>query len=60
MKRHHPAHARLLALGFLLAMAFVHVGCQATVGVGVGFAYPGPWYGGPWHGGVYMGVPIYP
>ena len=51
---------RALALSFLLGLAALQLGCQATVGVGVGFAYPGPWGYGPYGGGTYGGYPIYP
>jgi hypothetical protein len=51
----------MLTLGLLVGLAALQVGCQATVGVGVGFTYPGPWgyppYGGPV---IYGGFPIYP
>ena len=50
---------RLLLLTLVVGFAVSMVGCNATVGVGVGVAYPGPYYG-PWGGGVYVGVPIYP
>lgn len=50
---------RLSLVAFLLGLALATTACQATVGVGVGVAYPGPWYG-PWHGGIYVGGPIYP
>jgi len=40
-----------------LSLALVSAGCEAVVGVGVGYGYPGGWGGytgvpvGGWHGG---------
>jgi hypothetical protein len=51
--------SRVALVLLVSGLALLTAGCTATVGVGVSYGYPGPWYG-PWGGGVYMGGPIYP
>jgi len=50
---------RIALLLLVSGLALAAAGCNATVGVGVSYGYPGRWYG-PWGGGIYMGGPIYP
>jgi hypothetical protein len=51
--------SRVALLLFVCGLALATAGCEATVGVGVSYGYPGPWHGA-WGGPVYMGGPIYP
>ena len=48
---------QMLLLVGLLGAALTHSACEATVGVGVSYGYPGAW-GGPW-GGPYGGRVYY-
>ena len=48
---------RVAGLVLAVSLAVVSMGCEAVVGVGVGYGYPGGWGGytgvpvGGWHGG---------
>ena len=51
---------RVLGVVVILSMTLVVAGCNGTVGVGVGVAYPGAYGGGSWGvGGGFVGGPVY-